>query len=129
MFNSVYYSTILLLLLACIISQSVFLGRIINYDLSYDCSDDITNEVLKKENENTKKSIKYTAYNLGIDIFVFIINPLFLLILYIIDVCEGCLICKFDSSYSLNENKNNYSTKNKHNSNNRGITNNTNVWM
>ena len=32
-------------------------------DLSYKCSDDITNEVLKKENENTKKSILYTTIN------------------------------------------------------------------
>ena len=112
------YSANLLLLLACVISQSVFLGRIINSDLSYDCSDDITNEVLRKENENTKKSIIYTGYNLGIDVFVFLTNALFPLILYIIDVCEGCLICKFDTSYSLNENENNHSTKNKNNSNN-----------
>ena len=112
------YSANLLLLLAFVISQSVFLGRIINSDLSYDCSDDITNEVLRKENENTKKSIIYTGYNLGIDVFVFLTNALFPLILYIIDVCEGCLICKFDTSYSLNENENNHSTKNKNNSNN-----------
>ena len=47
----------LLLLFICIICHSVFLGRIIYYDLSYECSDDITNEVTKKENENTKKFV------------------------------------------------------------------------
>ena len=64
----------LILNLIFIICHSVFLGRIMHNDLSYKCSDDITNEVLKKENENTKKSILYTTINLGLNIFTFLIK-------------------------------------------------------
>ena len=71
------------LYLVCIICQSVFLGRIIKHDFDYDCSDEITNEILRKENINTKKSIKYTAANLGIDIFFILFNIIFMLILFI----------------------------------------------
>jgi len=60
-----------ILFFICIICHSVFLGRIIYNDLSYNCSDDLTNEVSKKENENTKKSILYTSINLALDIFLF----------------------------------------------------------
>ena len=67
-----FYVTLIissLLSLICIICQSVFLRIIIDYDLSYDCSDKITNEILRKENLNNKNDIKYTAVNLGLDCF------------------------------------------------------------
>ena len=60
-------------------------------DLSYKCSDDITNEVLKKENENTKKSILYTTINLGLNIFTFLINILTMVIIYLIEK-YGCFL-------------------------------------
>ena len=75
----------LILNLIFIICHSVFLGRIMHNDLSYKCSDDITNEVLKKENENTKKSILYTTINLGLNIFTFLINILTMVIIYLIE--------------------------------------------
>ena len=79
----IFLIIILSLNLVCIICQSIFLGRIIKYDLDYDCSDDITNEVLRQENINTKKSIKYTAINLGADIFYILFNVFFVFIIYI----------------------------------------------
>ena len=82
-FNLVFLCLCLILLLACIICHAVFLGRMINNNLSYDCSDDITNEVLRKENENTRKSIKYTAVNLGIDIFALLFNIILFIIFFI----------------------------------------------
>ena len=60
--------------LTCAISQCIFLGRMIKFDLSYKCSDEITNEVIRKENINTKKSIIYTAVNLGLDYFYILFN-------------------------------------------------------
>ena len=58
-----------------IICGSVFLGRMAQYnDLSYECRDSITNEVLKESNSNTNKQIVYTAINLGIDILSIIFN-------------------------------------------------------
>ena len=81
------------LILVCIICQSVFLGRIIKYDFDYDCSDEITNEVLRKENINTKRSIRYTAANLGLDIFFILLNARKLTI-HIIDEYKSKLYIK-----------------------------------
>ena len=78
----------LMLNLICTICQAVFLGRIIKYDLSYDCSDEKTNEVLRLENLNTKNSIKYTAVNLGLDIFYILFNVFVHLIIFIKKKCE-----------------------------------------
>ena len=86
--------------LICIICQGVFLGRIIKYDLSYDCSDEKTNEVLRLENLNTKKSIIYTWVNLGLDIFYLLFNVfahLVFLIMKILDADELDCCCEIES--------------------------------
>ena len=62
-----------------------FFRKIINNDLSYNCSDAITNEVLKKENDNTKKSVIYTSINLGLNIFTFFINIFTMMIIYLME--------------------------------------------
>ena len=97
---------------------AVFLGNVIYYDLSYNCSDDITNEVLRKENENTKKSIVYTAANLGLDLFLIFINILSILILKIIKICQDAKPCscicfkrRFRNQNNYAQNKYNYSEK------------------
>ncbi len=54
----------LLFYVSVIICFIVFLKGIQNNDLFYDCSDDITNEFLKQENNNTKKSITIVVINL-----------------------------------------------------------------
>ena len=92
--KSVLYTFLLIgliLILIFIICHAVFLGRIIHNDLSYKCSDDITNEISKKENENTKKSILYTTINLGLNIFTFLINILTMVIIYLIEKF-GCFL-------------------------------------
>jgi hypothetical protein len=86
-----FYVTLIissLLSLICVICQSVFLRRIIDYDLSYDCSDKITNEVLRKENLNLKESIKYIAVNLGLDCFYILFNLIGFLIFIILVIIE-----------------------------------------
>ena len=84
-YNVLFFFIIICLImnLICIICQAVFLGRIIKYDLSYDCSDEKTNEVLRLENLNTKNSIKYITVNLGIDIFYILFNIFGHLIIFI----------------------------------------------
>ena len=72
----------------CIICQAVFLGNIIYYDLAYNCSDEITNEVLKSENVNTKKSILYLAINLGFDVLFILITISPFIISKIKDKCK-----------------------------------------
>ena len=57
---------------------------------------------MRKENENTKKTIRYTAANLGIDIFFILFNIIFLLIIYIKKNCN-CVI----KSMSVNNNDTN----------------------
>ena len=89
--------TALVIIFIFIICRSVFLGRVIQRDLSYNCNDDITNEVSKKESENTKKFYLLTAINLGLNVFTFLINILIMLIICILDKL-GC----FNSSKNRN---------------------------
>ena len=94
-----------LLVFSCTICQIVFLIRIIHNDLSYDCSDKISNELLKKENTNTKLTILYTAINLGADILVIILVIVPLLFPKCEDCCDQCCYsfksCFEDCFYSL----------------------------
>ena len=80
----------LIMNLICIICQAVFLGRIIKYDLAYECSDEKTNEVSRLENLNTKKSILYTGVNLGLDIFYILFNVFAHLVILIKNKLEDC---------------------------------------
>ena len=66
----------LIVILGCLIAEAVYFSRIIKNDTSYQCSDDITNELFKKENDNTEKSILYLWINLGLDIFVIVGNAI-----------------------------------------------------
>ena len=89
-FLLVFLAFLFILLLICIICQSVFIGRMMKYDISYNCSDEITNEFFRKENENTKKGILYSAINLGSDIFIVLFNVLSILILCLANNCDCC---------------------------------------
>ena len=55
-------------MLYMMICHCVFMGKMIYNNLSYDYSDKISNELLKKKNENTSKTILYTTLNLVVDI-------------------------------------------------------------
>ena len=89
----------LLFYVSVIICFIVFLKGIQNNDLFYDCSDDITNEFLKQENNNTKKSITIVVVNLVLDVVAII---LFLIMyLYILKNNK----CSF-INYKYNENNN-----------------------
>ena len=80
---------------AYIICHAVFLGKIIhNKSYYYNCSDSITNEILRQEYEKIKKSIKLGAPNLCGDILVFIC----LLIVSFFFFCE----CKHEDRYDNN---------------------------
>ena len=59
-----------------LIGEAVYLYRIKKNNISYQCSDDITNELFKKENDNTEKSILYTWINLGLVILVIVANAI-----------------------------------------------------
>ena len=76
-----------ILILTFFICQSAFLGMIIHYNLSYNCSDDITNELLRKENEKTKNNIIFIAINFGLDAFNLFIDLIYYLTYYIYIKC------------------------------------------
>ena len=84
------------------ICQSVFISAIIENNLFYECSDDLTNELLNHENKNTKKTIIYGAINLAADCLIII--PLLFLAIKII--CEdGSTICAEKKSKPIKEPK------------------------
>ena len=78
-----FFLFFMLLIIICMICHGIFLVKIKAYDLSYKCSDETTNELLRLENENTKSSILYTSISLGIDIFVLSVNIIALFIAYL----------------------------------------------
>ena len=81
-FFSIYLSIIMLVLLPFFIFKGVFLLRIIQHNLSYNCSDIISNEVFRKENENTKKSILFISINLGFEVFCFLFISSYLILFF-----------------------------------------------
>ena len=112
-----------------IVFEIIFLKRIIYIDLSYDCSDKITNEIIKKENEYTEKTIIYLLINLGADLLVIFI--LFLFYVYI--SCECCFknfykycckdFCEACKRYYKRCCKSSYQKKKNNNNNSRDILN------
>ena len=84
-----FFIFFMFLIIICMICHGIFLGKIKAYDLSYKCSDETTNELLKLENENTKSSILYTSISLGIDIFVISVNIIALFIAYLLQKYES----------------------------------------
>jgi len=105
-----FYSCIFIFILICffifflsIFFHSVFLGRIIYNNISYNCSDDKTNEVIKKENEKTKKTILYAAVNLGLEIFIVLLDILLITIYYLFEKFEERKISWINSIYKKND--------------------------
>ena len=108
--------------ISAIICHSIFLGLMVKYsDLSYDCSDSITNEVLKQNNSNTTKQIVFTAVNLGLDVLLILVNIIAFTYEKLYDFCKydvctykcncGC-VCPCKKKYnndalSSNEKNNN----------------------
>ena len=64
----------LLFCLVGFILQSLILERIVKYSLFYYCSDEITNEIIRMEDNNTEKIIIYTVINLVADLFYILLN-------------------------------------------------------
>ena len=95
----------LIFFLPMIICYIVFLVNIKNNDLYYDCSDELTNEVLKKQNKNTKKSITIVETNLILDIIAF-----FLFIILIL-ICSN-IFSFFKEKFEYFFHKKNYKNKN-----------------
>ena len=129
----IFFLVLIIILSPFIICKSIFLGIIIHYDLSYDCSDELTNEVFRKENENVKISIKFISINLGLEIFNFLLNSISLLISYLIKdygITFKCFERKKEQNNTIiriNSNRNNVNNRNKNIGNNNLNRNNNQV--
>ena len=112
---SIYLPIIMLALFIFIICKIIFLCGIIIHNLEYNCSDIISNEVFKKENENTKKSIFVISIDLGIELFVFLFVTLYLILYFVTKRKEektNTQIKNNNSHNNENINKDNYSHHN-----------------
>ena len=78
------------MLTSCFICHIVFFHRMKKYDVTgYNCSDAITNELIRKRTERNNKSILYVTIGFYLDLFQVVINCLTLLIglvLMLIDI-------------------------------------------
>ena len=89
-FNCVCYCIYLALIISCLISHIVFLPRITKYDISgYDCSDSITNEFIRKENEDNAKQVRYIQSNFYIDVFQIVANCVILIVGLVLNKTGG----------------------------------------
>ena len=95
------------------ICQSVFIRTMIENDLFYECSDEITNEIINQETKNTKKTIIYAAINLTADCLIII-----LLLAYFCSLresecdCCGCSISDKEPKSILEPKKRSETIKN-----------------
>ena len=74
------FAFLLTIKIISIIPQLIFVILIITNDLSYDCSDKITNELYKKLNINTKINIIIMFINLAADLLIIIIMIIILIL-------------------------------------------------
>ena len=79
--SCILFSIYIGMLTSCFICNIVFFYRIKKYNISgYDCSDSITNELIRKGTEDNYKQILYISINFYLDIFQIVFNCLAMLI-------------------------------------------------
>ena len=84
-----FYSIYIGMIISCFICHIVFLFRIIKNDISdYNCSDSITNEVIRKETLFIKTNILYIKINLAVDFCILLGNFLAVIIGIILGKCD-----------------------------------------
>ena len=87
--NCIFYSIFMAMLFCCFICQAVFYSRVASNDLTgYDCSDPITNEIIRKGFEATSKNIRYIRINFYLELALFAGNCIVFLIGFIRQVKE-----------------------------------------
>ena len=112
----------MIITLGCLIAQAVYLSRIKKNDISYQCSDSITNELFRTQKDITNKSITYSWINLGFDIFVIVGNVIAMTIGALTDKNKDdnkeYIKPKIEPKMNINENNVNNSDRRQFNSNN-----------
>ena len=80
-FYTIGYGIYLALLFICFICHAVYYSRIKKNDITgFNCSDPLTNEVIKKGNEEHERNIKYIAVNFYLELVMFLEHIISLII-------------------------------------------------
>ena len=83
----IFYCIYMVFFIPCFICHIIFYYKILKYNIkSYDCSDSITNELIRKETKDNYKQILYFTINFYLDVFQVGINCLVLLIGFVIPI-------------------------------------------
>ena len=118
--NCILFSVFMAMLLCCLICHTVFYRRVTSNNLTgYDCSDPITNEIIRKLFAHSLNNILYIKINFFLDLGLFAGNCLVLLIGFIWEIIEKCLFpinknhdSKAETSQTKNEKSNEKSDMN-----------------
>ena len=101
--NFIFFIAFTGFLTICFICHIVAFVRITKYDLTdYNCSDLITNEVIRKGMEKNRPNVIYIKISFYLDLFLFVINCLGVLIGIILEILGKCIS---SNSVEINENK------------------------
>ena len=88
--NFVFYCIYMGMLFSCFICQIIFFYWIKKYNIAgYDCSDSITNEIKRKENEDNDKQVRYIQTNFYIDLFQIVANCVILIVGLVLNKTGG----------------------------------------
>jgi len=109
----IFYSIFMAMLFCYFVCQSVFYSRVASNDLTgYNCSDDITNEIIKKGFEDSSRNILYITINFYLELCLFAGNWIAILVGYLMNNTEACL---HDNSSNLDSQPKSYRTRNERN--------------
>ena len=93
--------------IAAIISNSIFTSAINKNDFEYKCSDEISNEFFKKQNNNTKKSYHYGIINIMFDVLLILLFIILLIIRVKVDIKKPNIVQTYENKVNYNNNQNN----------------------
>ena len=97
--NCVIYLIYMGMFLSCFICHIVYFVRVSKNDISgYNCSDDITNEIIRKGIEDSTRNIMYIKVNFYLELALFVGNVLAVIINVIMDKCKGNSVVENDKS-------------------------------
>ena len=93
------------ILLSCFICHTVFFARVVNNDLTgYNCSDTITNEVIRKGFEDSTNNFYYIKINYYLELVCLVINVLAVFIAYYLDKNKNAKPSRYEENNGGREN-------------------------
>ena len=95
--HCIYFSIFMSYLICCSICHIIAFFLVTKYDITgYDCSDPITNEIIRKENVNSAQNIIYIKVHFYLDLVLLGISCFFLIIGFLFEKLGICSSTKFE---------------------------------